>query len=48
MDIMDEMYYDKMFDSWSDETKEAIYKLMNDEGYDLEDAITTLEYEGRL
>lgn len=48
MDAMDEMYYATVFDSCDDEIREAIYKLMSDEGYDLEDAITALEYEGRL
>lgn len=48
MDVIDEMYYATVFDSCDDETREMIYELMENEEYDLEDAITTLQYEGRL
>lgn len=47
MDAIDEMYFDTVFDSCDDETKEALRELMKD-GYDLEEAIMVLEEEGRL
>ena len=44
---MDDEYLATIFDSYDDETQEALREFMND-GYDLEDAIAILDEEGRL